>query len=824
LNDLAQEIAGLTSDQRKLLQLMLTKQEIDLELPILPVSRSQSDYPLTWSQMRIWIEAELVPANPAWNIAAPLRITGPLNIGLLARCLTAIVCRHEALRTTFDTRAGEPRQVLRAPFDVSPQWLSVRGATDVERLDHAQQQVRCEALRPFDLATGPLIRFSVAQLGDRDHVVVICLHHIVCDGWSINLLLREVVDLYLADLEGRRASLPELSVQMIDYACWERMRLESRALKAQLEFCKTRLMGVPSLDLPSNRVRTGAQSYEGALRVRRVSGDLMSQLDTIAIKFRVSFFMVLYGAFVTLLHERTGQTDLLAGTGIANRTRTQMEGLIGCFVNLLAIRVDLSGDPTFGDLLTRISGACIEAFSRSEVPFEKVVEALREARAGLTTPFLRAILVLQDSPDLDNCVPGLSICRQPLDAGITRFDLTFFASRVAGGLQVTLQCATDTFSAAGMERLLDDYVSLLSRLYASMDHRLSHLLRARRASAISLALRATRPQPIRLGVEDVVTTVPLRLDREIGPVVVRPGIHKLEALDWIRHAREFIDQTSLRNGAVLFRGFLGNDVGGFEAFVRAHEPELIEDNSELPRSRLGTVLYSAVDYPPGEPILWHNENAFYARWPARLWFFCVKAADHRGETPLADGRQMLGRLASPLLDRFKARGIMYVRCYRDGLGLDWQTVFATQNPQEVEARCHALGLVCEWSAGCLRTRSVRPAVVRHPRTGEQVWFNQLTHWHPRCLPSYVQDTLREHYAETEFPRNALYGDGSPIEPSVVDEICAIYREVEVSFPWEEGDLLLVDNVLMSHARNPYVGDRRLVIALAGSMSEQEVEQ
>jgi len=662
---------------------------------------------------------------------------------------------------------------------------------------------------------------SVWQLADDDHLVAVGVHHIVADGWSTNILLGELAELYRADIESRPAELPALPLQLIDYACWEKNRSDSGAFRSDIEFWRRKLAGAPPCMLPADRARLQRRSFEGTTFARVLPGVRARELERIGIAARASLYMVLHTAFAALLHQRTGQTDIVIGTGIANRTRREIENLIGCLVNLLALRVDLSGDPPLNELLSRVREVCLEAFSHSEAPFDLVSGSLNETRDPGASP-LRAVLVLQNAPAFDFHVEGLTNARLQLDTGAARFDLTVFATPVDDGLQIAVQAAADLFSPKCAKELLDGYVSLLERLTGPLDRRLSQLKPDRAAGDVSSGLRAAQARPVRVSAETAVTAAPLVPDSaHVCPIVLQPAA-AFDALDWARHAGAFVKTTLLRTGAILFRDFLPPDIARYEAFVHAFDPELIADNGELPRSRLGSALYTAVDYPPSEHILWHNENSFYRRWPARLWFFCVKAAARRGETPLADGRRMLARLPLSIRDSFEQRGIMYLRHYDDGLGLDWRTVFGTTDRDEVQARCRVLGLDCEWTGERLQTRGVRPAIIRHPATGEPVWFNQIAHWHSSCLPAPVRDTLRVHYAEGAFPREARYGDGAPIEDAALEEICAAYRDVEVSFGWREGDLLLIDNMLMSHGRNPYVGTRQLAIALAGSVGQEDV--
>jgi alpha-ketoglutarate-dependent taurine dioxygenase len=318
---------------------------------------------------------------------------------------------------------------------------------------------------------------------------------------------------------------------------------------------------------------------------------------------------------------------------------------------------------------------------------------------------------------------------------------------------------------------------------------------------------------------DLVHVAPIDSRWPDGPAILAPRVDDVDPLRWLQSARDWLDAQLASRGVLLLRGLSPPTVQQFRALVTSHEGALVDDNGELPRLGLGDGLYSAVDYPPGEYILWHNENSFYRESPARLWFLCLEAAEEGGATPTVDGRRMLERVDADIVDALRRRGLSYVRTYGDGLGLDWREVFRTDDRARVEARCRELGLQCDWSGDRLQTTSRRPALLRHPVTGEECWFNQITHWHPACLPPQTRGALAR--MDDLRPRHVTFGDGEEIPSETVAAIYKAYADLEVATPWRVGDILIVDNVLASHARRPYVGTRRLAIAMAGRIGDPE---
>jgi alpha-ketoglutarate-dependent taurine dioxygenase len=308
------------------------------------------------------------------------------------------------------------------------------------------------------------------------------------------------------------------------------------------------------------------------------------------------------------------------------------------------------------------------------------------------------------------------------------------------------------------------------------------------------------------------------------PLLVEPAAPGADLTAWSLANRELVSEWLLRHGAILFRGFAITAPEPFEAFAGSVCRELFNENGEHPRAAVSGNVYTPVFYPPESHLLWHNENSFNRRWPTKILFCCARPAAGGGETPLVDSRAVYRRIDPQVRERFESRGLLYLRHYGAGAGLDWQTVFGTADQAEVEARCATDGFEAAWKDGgrVLRTRCRRPAVVRHPVSGELSWFNQAQHWHIACLDPETREDLLAVFGEENLPRQCCYGDGSPIAGADMEHILAVYRELEVCFPWQTGDVVLVDNVLAAHARNPFQGERKILVALGDMASYDDV--
>ena len=298
--------------------------------------------------------------------------------------------------------------------------------------------------------------------------------------------------------------------------------------------------------------------------------------------------------------------------------------------------------------------------------------------------------------------------------------------------------------------------------------------------------------------------------------ILQPSIDGISLVKWVASNQRFIETQLLQYGGILFRNFQIKLVSEFENFIRAISGELIEYSyCSTPRSKVGENIYSSTEYPADQFIPLHNEMAYSSSWPMKIWFFCMEAANQGGETPIADSRKVFKSIDPRIKEHFHQKKIMYVRNYSEGLDLKWENVFQTNQRSEVEAYCRHAGIDFEWKDGNhLRTCQVCQAVATHPKTGEDVWFNQAHLFHVSSLKSEVRDFLLSSFNELDLPRNAYYGDGSPIEPSILEEIRHVYRQESFTFAWQKSDILMLDNMLMAHGRMPFSGPRKVVVGMA----------
>jgi amino acid adenylation domain-containing protein/non-ribosomal peptide synthase protein (TIGR01720 family) len=784
--------------------------------------------PLSFAQQRMWFVEQLEAEHTLYNIHVAARLAGRLDVPALERSLDALLERHEILRTSFVAVDGEPRQVVAPRAGLPLPVIDLRGREEAEREAEFRRISSDESRRPFDLTSGLLLRARLLRLGESEHVLLLTTHHIASDAWSMNILLADLAALYEAFTQGRPSPLEELPLQYADYAHWQRSWLRGDTLEAHISYWRRKLGGaLPTLELPADRPRPQEPTYRGATRTALLPADLTRSLRELSRGEGATLFMTLLAAFQTLLHRYTGQEDIIVGSSIASRPRVELERLIGCFINTLGLRTDLSGDPTFRELLARVREVTLGAYAHQDLPFEQVVEAVRPERALNRAPLFRAWFSLLNTPPAQaRALPGLELGAVEGENSTAQFDVTLIVWETSETLHASLTYSTDLFEETTGARVLEHLLRLLESVAARPGARLSalefqsedekvqrNLEHKEKEESKRKRLTSLKPKPVSFSQKNLVSTRDLSPGRAL-PLVVEPA-SETDLARWAEGNPDFIRGVLRERGGVLFRGFSLTAVSDFKRFVDAAVPDLLEYRERsTPRTEVGDHIYTSTEYPPDQPIALHNEFSYARSWPMKICFFCHEGEMEGGETPIADSRRVFQLLDPRTREHFAGRKVMYVRNYGSGIDLDWQTAFQTDDRRQVEEYCRRAPIEFEWKDGdVLKTWQVRDAVARHPQTGEEVWFNQAHLFHISNLDWDVRQSLSSAFGREDLPRNAYYGDGSPIEDSVLDEVRAAYREAEVVFPWQRGDVLLLDNMLVAHGRRPYKGVRKILVGM-----------
>ncbi|MBV9787291.1 MAG: AMP-binding protein, partial [Chloroflexi bacterium] len=445
-------------------------------LPLLPVPRDGRVLPLSFAQQRLWFLDQLQPGSPTYHVPLVMRLHGALDRTALERSLSTIIARHEVLRTTFaydpTDRMPEPYQQIASPdtFDLPCEVLP-------DALDEAaiRAQVQTLIAQPFDLAHGPLLRATLLQRHADEHILVLVIHHAVFDGWSQSVLLRELSALYRGFTQGDVVDLPALPIQYADYAVWQRQWLSGTVLEQQLGYWCRQLQGIAPLDLPGDYPRPANPSDHGAIVELRIPAALTHALEALSQQLDATLFMTLLAAWQTLLLRYSGQHDIAVGTPIAGRTRPELEGLIGFFVNTLVLRTDLSGQPSFTELVNRTRSTALDAYAHQDVPFEQIVEAVQPERDLSRTPLFQVMFTLQNMPRGGVALPDLRLEPLAVESHSAKFDLSLTLLETPGGLTGNIEYRTDLFAAATIERMADHFQTLLAAVVANPQQRIDRL-------------------------------------------------------------------------------------------------------------------------------------------------------------------------------------------------------------------------------------------------------------------------------------------------------------------------------------------------------------
>lgn len=446
------------------------------QMPPLVRASRRGNLPLSFAQQRLWFLNELEGESAFYNIPWAVRLHGELDVDALREALETIISRHEVLRTSFTVVDGEPVQTVSDRTNLAFSIIDLTHLPSTILEEEAGKLRISEARQRFDLQAASLLRAGLLRLKADDHVLCITAHHIVSDGWSIGVFVSELVELYESFLSGRTPRLHALPIQYADYTVWQRSWLDGQVLEQQLSYWTDRLAGIPAvLELPKDRPRPPVQTFRGATRSTQLSAELTKALNDLSQQEGVTLFMTLLAAFKVLLWRYSSQDDIVVGSPIAGRKQEELEALIGLFVNTLVLRTDLSGNPSFRELLQRVREVALEAYSNQELPFEKLVEELQPERSLSYAPVFQVMFVLQNAPRAEFKLSGLTLTRMKADTNTSKLDLTLFATEIEGNLKLAFEYNTDIFDDTRIERMLEHLQMVLESVVQRPATRISAL-------------------------------------------------------------------------------------------------------------------------------------------------------------------------------------------------------------------------------------------------------------------------------------------------------------------------------------------------------------
>jgi non-ribosomal peptide synthetase component F len=434
-----------------------------------PIPRNY-ELPLCLAQERLWFLDQLEPLNPFYNVAIAIRLTGKLNPVILEQSLNEIIKRHESLRTSFPAIDGRPIQVIHESLEIKLSILE-NCHSDIENV------ILQETQQPFDLSQLPLLRAKLLQLNQDEHLLLITIHHIISDGWSIGLLIQELATMYAALAAGKAAQLPVLSIQYADYAYWQRQYLQTDVLQPQLAYWQKQLRNsAPLLQIPTDRPRPEVQNYKGRKEFFTIEREIKEAVKQLNQQEGVTLFMTLLAVFKTLLYCYTKQEDILVGSPVVGRNWRETESLIGFFINTLVFRTDFSGNPSFREVLQRLRACALDAYAHQDLPFEKLVEELQPERHLSYNPLFQVMFILQNAPIPSVEIPHLTWQPEEVDVGTSKFDLKLSLWESPQGINGSFEYKTELFDAATIKRMVRHYQVILNAVLTRQDIHVNELI------------------------------------------------------------------------------------------------------------------------------------------------------------------------------------------------------------------------------------------------------------------------------------------------------------------------------------------------------------
>lgn len=796
-------------------------------------------------QRRLWLLDRMAADDDArarYNLGVAFYLDGELDAGRVQAAIQAIVARHAVLRTTYpDDEDGNPLACVASELRIDVPVIDVAGQGDglVGTDDAVARMAAGYAQEPFDLSAGPLLRARLLRLAADRHLLLLVVHHIVFDGWSAGVF----VDEFSAHYAGRESAPPRL--QYADYAR-AGARAEARgAWSRSLDYWRENLAHAPALSSPAAGrdagERAGNHAANAATFRQTVPGSLARRLSDLARRHEATLFQALMTVFLMTLHRHAGQDDIVVGTDTAGREDPALSPLIGFFVNLLPIRSRALDGAPFPAWLARVRATLLDALEHQAVPFDRIVDTVGAARDRVRNPLVQVLFVMQNTLRLSLDLPGIAARPLPLPASHARFELAVFVHEQARELEIEWTYDTALFAPAAVERMAAIWAEVLHQIAAD-DGRswsatdippLSEFAMTATTATASMPsvapassrrakldrLSARRTGPLGRPAQAPIRMAPLTADRPF-PLVIQATDPDLDPVAWAAAQRAQIESLLERHGGILFRDFALRTPQQFEAFAEAIEPSLYGGYGDLPKKEGGRNTYRSTPYPEKQMILYHNESAHLERWPRKQLFFCELPARVGGATPIVDCREMLRRLPVDIVQAFERRGLLYVRTFTERLDVSWQHFFGTDDRQAVEATLRRAGTEFRWlDDNTLQTRTRCPAVIAHPHTGERAFFNQVQLHHIHCLEPEVRADLLSIAGIERMPRQVYFGDGGSIPASMMDIVGRTYEACAVRFEWVQGDVVMLDNMLAAHARDPYEEPRKVVVAM-GAMFER----
>jgi amino acid adenylation domain-containing protein/non-ribosomal peptide synthase protein (TIGR01720 family)/FkbM family methyltransferase len=792
-------------------------------------------YPLSPLQQGMLFHTVYSPGLGMYMEQVSCTLCGNFNLTAFRQSWQRVIERHAILRTAFVwENLDEPLQTVSTNVELPIEQDDWRDLSFAEQHERWTEYLKADRQRGFDPAQSPLMRMLLARTSDETLYCVWSFHHLLLDGWCISLLLREVFKCYEAFNQGVPVEMDSCRSYR-EYISW----LQSQSLLPPEDFWRRTLKGFTA-PTPLGGEPQGDPGLVADLISDRqevfLSIEQTNALQTFARQHQLTLYTLVQAAWALVLGQHSKKQDVVFGTVVSGRPvdLPGVETIVGPFINTIPVRIKIPPQASLLEWLRELQTQQVEARQHEHSPLVQV-QGWSEVSRGL--PLFESLLTFENRPTgftEPERKPTLEISNL-FHWNRNNLPLTMVVNPAG---RLTLQATYDSrrFQAPLITQLLSRFQTALERMVIQPEVKLQDIemlsaaerARLQEAETRREVTKFSRFKNIKPKFVDVEEPGLIRksyfAEEQTLPLIVEPSIADVDPANWATNNLDFIDAELRRHGAILFRNFQLHTVADFERFAQGIHPELFSNYGDLPREETSSKVYQSTPYPADKAILFHNESSHLRHWPMKQWFYCVKAAERGGETPIVDCRKVYNLLDPQIAARFAARQLMYVRNFTDGIDVSWQEFFKTTDRRMVEERCREASMGFEWKDNGLKIRQVCQAVAKHPTTGELVFFNQIQLHHISCLEPETRENILSLFQENELPRNVYYGDGSVIEDSVVDEIRQVYERAAVKFAWHEGDVLMVDNMLVAHARAPFEGSRKIVVAMGQMMSSENMPE
>lgn len=804
------------------------------DIEILP---QQEHYDLSYAQKRMWATSQIEAQNVANNMADAFLIKGELNRKYLEESFQDFIERHEILRTRFVSIDNEPTQVISKELPDVLQYLDLTDQKDASAT--ALEILNKEAAIPFDLENGPLLKLMLIQLQKDEHVFFMNFHHIIADGWSLEMMIKDLAASYNNRLHDDSSNPEPLSIQYKDFAAWQNNQILADGNRLK-EFWNSKFSDpVVPVSLPFDHERPAIKQSEGERIVFDLGKKSSKQLIDISNKKGTTVYMTLLAMLNAFVNKLTGNVDIVIGSPVAGREHANLQNQFGLYLNTLAMRNKIGPQQSFTDFLADVKANTLEAFDHQQYPLDLLIDDLKIERDVSKSTLVDIGFTWQNVDDKNskqerNHFTGLQVMPFGLNQQRVKADVWFHGWEENNMVYISLTYDKSLFKASTAQQLTEDFKLVCSNILGSPNRSITELMTkisAQQESQKSEDRKNNRLQSFLKGKKSSSRTEPKGLvtsavlDQQQGfPIVITPNIDGVILSEWLKDNKASLEKHLRKNGAVLLRGFdarTTEDFGEISQLLADEQLKYMDQSS--PRTLIADKVYTSTDYPADQIINMHNELSYSQDWPMQVVFFAAQPPETGGETPIADSRKVLSFLSEETKSRFAVHGVKYVRNLVDGLGLSWKEVYQTEKKEEVEAYCNQHNIQYEWiSDQHLRISWTKRAIYDHPYTHESIWFNHGFFFNSYNLDEEVKESVAN---PAMYPSDTFYGDGSPIEPEVMEEIKMAFEKAKVTFKWQKGDILLLDNMLISHGRNSFTGERRILVSMntaySGLVAHQE---